>query len=182
MKAKSAVTTGSGGRRGSSTIVFATLCSVSISQTDCFSQEGCRNSIAKMMSSGIISRNLLTLSPSLSWVQLGGSWMRRGPNFPLAIRGFISPRKRSRSASAPFSTSSTLSWVMTLGNFAAKTNPLGVYRVQSSRADEEGIGETLHTLPYQVLSELWIPLSLEDLLSLLNALQLLPRHRREAFL
>src|SRR2546422_9221859 len=130
MYAKSAVRRTSGGSRGSSTMVYATLYLESIGHVEFCSQDLCRNSIAYLKPCGRIERN-----PSRwprSYLYLGGICRSRHPSFPLLFRGSISSAKRSNSLSREGPISANLSWVIVCGIFAQKRKSLGENLFQPS--------------------------------------------------
>src|SRR2546426_1445909 len=97
MYAKSAVRRTSGGSRGSSTTVYATLYLESRDHVESWSQDSCRNSIAYLKPWGRIERK-----PSRwlrSYLYLGGIWRSRHPSFPLLFSGSINSANRSSSDS-----------------------------------------------------------------------------------
>src|SRR5712691_3086546 len=107
MYAKSAVTCTSGGSRGSSTIVYATLYLESRGHVGSWSQDLCRNSIAYLKPCGRIERKLSKWFRS--YLYLGGIWSSKHPSFPLLLSGSINSAKRSNSDSKEGPISASLS-------------------------------------------------------------------------
>src|SRR5712664_1754526 len=107
MYAKSAVTCTSGGNRGSSTIVYATLYLESRGHVESWSQDLCRNSIVYLKPCGRMERKFSRCFRS--YLYLGGIWSSRHPSFPLLFSGSINSAKRSNSDSREGPTSASLS-------------------------------------------------------------------------
>src|SRR5438445_11366248 len=107
MYAKSAVMCTSGGSRGSSTIVYATLYLESIGHVESCSHDLWRNSIAYLKPCGRIERKLSRWLRS--YLYLGGIWRSRHQSFPLLLRGSINSAKRSSSDSREGPISASLS-------------------------------------------------------------------------